>query len=403
MHVIDVDSHFEPTALAPDEHPLWELRDHLPDFASIMIANLAGDLYRELPPDQRPEPGALLGRIGATMGMSADQIDELAAARQPAPGAADAPGRIAWMDRVGIDYGFVNPGGAYAGSVASSHQFIDDPALRHRAMVLCNDYLVDHFAAYTDRVSPVTILDFDDLDWSTAELRRMRERGSRAYFVWATPFEGRSPAHPDVDRFWRASTDLGMVAVLHIGNTPAHFAAGWADAGWDEPRGGGTGGLLRFANSQRTQAAQTFLAALLFGGAFTRNAGLTVVLAELWASWLPWFVSRLDMLGDANGALGEWGHELSPGALARRHVKASPLPGLHDDGMGAIHEVPDMLVFSSDFPHNEGNAEPIALYADALDEVDPATRAAFMGGNMTDVFDRMGDPLPLSRSKGTFA
>lgn len=395
MPVIDVDSHFEPTSFPPGEHPLWELREHLPEFADVLIANLAGDLYRELPPDQRPEPGALLGRIGATMGMSADQIDELAEQRTPVPGAADAPGRIAWMDHVGIDYGFVNPGGSYAGSVASSHQFFEDPALRHRAMVLCNDYLADPFAPYTRRVSPVTILDFDDLDWSIGELQRMRARGSRAYFVWATPFEGRSPAHPSADRFWRASTDLGMIAVLHIGNTPAYFAAGWADAGWDDPGGGGTGGLLRFANSQRTQAAQTFLAALLFGGVFTRNPGVTVVLAELWASWLPWFVSRLEMLGDANGALGEWGHELSPGALARRHVKASPLPGLHDDGMQAIDEVPDMLVFSSDFPHNEGNAEPIALYGDALDRLDPATRDAFMGGNMADVYERMGDPLPL--------
>jgi predicted TIM-barrel fold metal-dependent hydrolase len=360
-----------------------------------MIANLAGDLYRELPPDQRPEAGELLGRMGATMGMSAEQIGDLAAARTPVPGAADAPGRIEWMDRVGIDYGFVNPGGAYAGSVATSHQFFDDRAMRHRAMVLCNDYLADQFAPCADRVSPVALLDFDDLDWSIGEMQRMRGRGSRAYLVWGTPFEGRSPAHPAVDRFWRASTDLGMVAVLHIGNTPAYFAAGWADAGWDDPDGGGTGGLLRFANSQRTQAAQTFLAALLFGGAFTRHPGLTVVLAELWASWLPWFVSRLEMLGDANGALGEWSHELSPGALARRHVKASPLPGLHDDGMDAIHEVPDMLVFSSDFPHNEGNAEPIALYRTALDRLDPATRSAFMGGNMADVYERMGDPLPV--------
>ena len=45
-------------------------------------------------------------------------------------------------------------------------------------------------------------------------------------------------------------------------------------------------------------------------------------------------------------------------------MKASPLPGLHDDGMDAIREVPDMLVFSSDFPHNEGNIEPITLYGE---------------------------------------
>jgi len=396
MTVIDVDSHFEPATFPPGEHPLWELREHLPSHADVMVESIAGDLYAALPPAQRPEPGALLVRLGGAMGLTAEQVEDLAdAPRARLPGAADATERIAWMDRVGIDYALVNPGGAYAGAVALARQFLTDPVVRHRAIVLCNDYLADAFADHTDRISPVTIIDLDDLEWSTSELRRMRTRGSRAFFVGAMPFEGRSPAHPTTDRFWRTATDLGMVAVLHIGNTPARFDAGWADAGWDEPDGAGTGGFLRFANSQRTQAAQTFIAAMVFGGAFTRNPGLTVVLAELWASWLPWFVSRLDMLGDANGALGPWTHELSPGAIARRHVKASPLPGLHDDGMAAIDEVPDMLVFSSDFPHNEGNAEPIEVYGDALSRLDAAVRDAFLGGNMTGVYERMGDPLPL--------
>ena len=299
------------------------------------------------------------------------------------------------MDRIGIDYSFVNPGGAYAGSVASSNQFFDDPRLRHRAMVLCNDYLADNFEPYTGRVSPVTILDFDDLDWSIGEMERMRAgeaartscgpRRSKAVHP-RIPRPTGSGVRPPTSGWWRCCTSA---------TRPAHFAGGWADAGWDEPDGAGMSGLLRFANSQRTEAAQTFLAALLFGGTFTRNPGVTIVLAELWASWLPWFVSRLEMLGDANGALGEWPHELSPGALARQHVKASPLPGLHDDGMEAIHEVPDMLVFSSDFPHNEGNVDPITLYGDALGQLDAATRDAFMGGTITLVYEQMGDPLPV--------
>ena len=186
-----------------------------------------------------------------------------------------------------------------------------------------------------------------------------------------------------------------MVAMLHIGNTPAHFEGGWADAGWDAPGGAGMGGFLRFANSQRTQAAQTFLAALVLGDVFVRNPGVTVVLGELWASWLPWFVDRLDMLADGGGLLGPWAHEQSPGAMLRHHVKASPLPGLQDDGMLAIHEVPEMFVFSSDFPHNEGNVEPIGVYGDALADLEPATRAAFLGGTMAEVYARMGDPLPI--------
>ena len=396
MAIIDVDSHFEPATFPPGEHPLWELREHLPSRVDVMIESIAGDLYGALPPAQRPDPAALVVRIGGNMGMTSEQLDDLAAApATPVPGAADADGRIAWMDRVGIDYGLVNPGGEYAGAVALARQFLTDREVRHRAVFLCNDYLADAFAEHTNRVSPVTIIDTDDLEWSIGELTRMRERGSRAFFVAAMPFEGRSPAHPAVDRLWHAATDLGMVAVLHIGNTPARFDGGWADAGWDEPGGAGIGGFLRFANSQRTQAAQTFITAMVFGGAFTRTPGLTVLLAELWASWLPWFISRLDMLADANGALGPWTHDLSPGAIARRHVKASPLPGLQDDGMAAIREVPDMLVFSSDFPHGEGNAEPIAVYGDALSDLDDDVRAAFLGGTMAGVYERMGDPLPV--------
>ncbi|MEX1009210.1 MAG: amidohydrolase family protein [Acidimicrobiia bacterium] len=395
MRVVDVDSHFEPRGFAPGEHPLEELRDKLPSQVDVIIANLAGDLYDALPVERRPAPESLLPQFAPYMGSSPQQIDELIASQPVQPGAADADERVEWMDRVGIDFALVNPGGAYSGSVASCHQFFEDPVDRHRAIVLCNDYLADQLSAYPSRMSPVTILDFNDLDWSITELERMRALGSRAYFVWAAPFEGRSPAHPAVDRFWRTSTDLGMVALLHIGNTPANFAGGWADAGWDEPSGAGAGGFLRFANSQRTQSAQTFLAALVFGGTLARNPNLTVVLSELWASWLPWFLSRIEMLGDANGALGEWTHELSPGEMLRAHLKGSPLPGLHDDGMRVIHEIPDMLVFSSDFPHNEGNAEPMAVYGDALDALDPDTRAAFLGGTMLDVFARMGDELPV--------
>jgi hypothetical protein len=53
-----------------------------------------------------------------------------------------------------------------------------------------------------------------------------------------------------------------------------------------------------------------------------------------------------------------------------------------------------MCVFSSDFPHMEGNADPIALYGDALDALDDDLRTSFLGQNMLECFARTGDPLP---------
>jgi len=52
-----------------------------------------------------------------------------------------------------------------------------------------------------------------------------------------------------------------------------------------------------------------------------------------------------------------------------------------------------MALFSSDYPHQEGNADPINVYGDALPALDPVTFERFMGGNAADAYARMGDPL----------
>ncbi len=52
-------------------------------------------------------------------------------------------------------------------------------------------------------------------------------------------------------------------------------------------------------------------------------------------------------------------------------------------------------MFSSDFPHMEGKADPINLYGAPLRELDTARREQFLGGNIADAFERMGDPLAV--------
>ena len=54
---------------------------------------------------------------------------------------------------------------------------------------------------------------------------------------------------------------------------------------------------------------------------------------------------------------------------------------------------PEMCVFSSDYPHQEGNAAPLDLYRPALDDLDIELRSAFLSGTIADSYARMGDPL----------
>ena len=257
-------------------------------------------------------------------------------------------------------------------------------------------FLADWVGEYTRSESAqCSLIDTDDLRWSIAEMERMRARGSRAVFLPAMPFGGVSPAHSKNDDFWHTLERLGMVGIVHIGQTPAHFAGGWADADWLEPGAGGVGGFLRFANSARIEAAQKFISALVFGGVFERCPNVTIVFEELWAGWLPWFVSRFEQLSDPNGRLGSFDLPRNPQDYVRRNIKLTPLPGLGDDGMSVISQVAEMLVFSSDFPHNEGNVDPIAAYGGKLETLPLELRERFLGGTMEECFARTGDPLRL--------
>jgi predicted TIM-barrel fold metal-dependent hydrolase len=382
MSVIDVDCHFD-VALTAAEHPLREWADRLPSVEQTVANAVAGDLSCATPERSQPDENHLALFIPDSNRSSAEQAAAPGTFEPRFPSATPAE-RLAWFDQVGIDYAFMNPGGL--GFVTD---FMGDA--RPEAIRRCNDFMADQLEGSRDRMLPVSLIDWNDLDQAVTELQRMRARGSRAFWVRAQTYNDMSPAHPEWDRVWSAATDLGMIAVLHVGNTPARFEGGWGNAGWELPEGTGLGGFFRFANSLRHQAAEMMLGAMVYGGVFGRHPNLTIITEELSIGWLPFFVERCTALDPA----GPWPFDLKPVEMVRRNVRATPLVGLGDANVltGAFRQLPEMLVFSSDYPHGEGNADPIALYEPELSALEPELRARFLGENIADCFARMGDPL----------
>jgi predicted TIM-barrel fold metal-dependent hydrolase len=184
------------------------------------------------------------------------------------------------------------------------------------------------------------------------------------------------------------------VAVIHIGNTYADYR-GWADIGWDLPGGGGVAALVRLSSTKRHHVAEDLLSSLLFGGAFHRHPSLTVVLEELGVGWIPPYVDMCGRQSQSSTMMGAWPFELSGDELLRRNVRFTPLPpGLDDRTIReVVAALPEMALFSSDYPHQEGNEDPINAYGDTLQALDAETRDRFMGRNAADAFARMGDPL----------
>jgi predicted TIM-barrel fold metal-dependent hydrolase len=391
--IIDVDAHVEPAPgwladfpdlaarlpeLLPDTDPRFALGT-----AEMFAYFVSDDLLRHVPREDRMPIDRLVNP--AIDFLFSDEAEGLTfpGADQYAP-LTDPAARVAWLDEQGIEKQNLITGGGYTLARA-----IEDPGLSRDALQAVNRWMADAVGGHGDRLLPVACLRYDDIDWAVAELRRTRERGSRAFLISSEPAGGIPPSSPDFDPVWATATELGMVPLLHIGMSPAMIHPGWANT--DDP------GLIRLLSIlQPEQSAEIFLTAMVVGGVFERHPDLTVLISELGIDWLPRLASRLDGMA-AGGAtplvLDRYALPLSPSEYIARNVRISPLPAAHQSPLRLMERLPGVAVFSSDFPHFEGNGEPLPYYRDLLTDVDDEVRDGFLGGSIADAYERMGDPL----------
>jgi predicted TIM-barrel fold metal-dependent hydrolase len=382
--VIDVDTHLEsgPQLAAEFCDAVGGSMPHCPELRALMFA---GELLRALPEDRRPRGQELYPEDP-----NAEPWTVRASVKDDVVANGDAAARVAWMDEHGIDQALVNFGSSNVGAGVLLTELKDI----QRLSSMTNDFIAERLVGHSDRLMQVAVLkDATDMDWAVAELTRMRARGCRGFSVPTKPANGCSIGHPAWDRLWSAATDLGMIYVMHIGFTPASLDAGAADSGWMLPGGAGAGGALRFLTSESQLAAQRALATMVFGGVFARHPYLTVLLEETQAGWLPSFIDRLERLTQPHleRFINVWPYDLTAGEILHRNVRATPLVSQGDDAMILLDQIPDMMVFSSDFPHPEGND---VIFEPGLDRLDDPIRRSYLGGNIADCFERMGDPLP---------
>ena len=102
MAVIDVDTHFEPGRSWLDDHP--RLAARLPEYsvAGATVEAMVGDLFADVPEDERPPRDVLLPpQIAAILGE--EKVDGYGFAGSAMHTPSDPEGRLAWMDAVGID------------------------------------------------------------------------------------------------------------------------------------------------------------------------------------------------------------------------------------------------------------------------------------------------------------
>lgn len=258
--------------------------------------------------------------------------------------AAWQPGaRLARMDADGVAAQVLYPNlvGFFVGAFVE----LREPEVMLACVRAYNDFLAEFAEPGPDRLLPLMMLPYWDLDACVAEMDRALALGHRG-IVAAGRLDGVGlpPLRdPHWDPLWAAAQERGLSMNFHIGFS--------ADA---DPlnRPGDHTTRARFAetSAQAFMANMRTLAELLCSGVLHRFPGLKVVSVESGAGWLPFFLESLDWQWVNNGAHRDHPERELPSAYFRRQAWATWW--FERDGLAAtVERLQDNVLFSTDFPH----------------------------------------------------
>lgn len=210
-------------------------------------------------------------------------------------GASKVKERVEYMDGYGISAQVIYPnllgfGGQKAANV--------DPELRLVSMQLYNDAMADIQRESGDRLFPMALLPWWDIQQSVKEAIRASDMGLRGININPDPHTKTDnngnllPAlgHPDWDPLWEVCVDRGLPVNFHIGGSEQSID--WfGDQAWpsfdDEHKGMLGGAMLFFGNAR-------IMANLILSGVCDRHPKLKFVSVESGIGWVPFLLEALD-------------------------------------------------------------------------------------------------------------
>ena len=250
--------------------------------------------------------------------------------------------------------------------------------------------LVD-FCSSDPRLVAVPLIPLTDLERAAAEVDFALAQGAGAILLNSTaPSREMGPSHVDIDPFWARLQEAGVPFVTHVGTGGRLIPSGYRHNGRPMPTdflGGGENIRSKdFLNIGYWPA--NFLAALALDGVFDRFPGLRGASIEQGAEWVPGLLKTLE------GAMQFAKTEPDLAALSmpaadfiRRQVKFAPFP--KDDVGWVLDNVgPELLLFSTDYPHPEGTRDPIGRFEKHLGRFDESVQERFYVENLAELLGR---------------
>jgi predicted TIM-barrel fold metal-dependent hydrolase len=239
----------------------------------------------------------------------------------------------------------------------------------------------------------VPLVDFERAEAMADEAIGM---GAGALLVASGCPKGHSPSHRSLDPVWAKAQEAGLPIVFHVGGTddlidPSYFLNGLPIP----PDFHGGEENFRSVDYMGIPGppAQT-LATMIFDGVLERFPELRIGVIEQGAIWVPSWLRQMESAFEAFHRHEERLQQLSlrPLEYVRRQVRFTPYP-TEDVGWIVEQAGPEVVLFSSDYPHVEGGRKPYERFEASLGDASDAVRRAFYCDNFLDLMGTAGAAL----------
>jgi predicted TIM-barrel fold metal-dependent hydrolase len=222
------------------------------------------------------------------------------------------------------------------------------------------------------------------------------EQGAAALLVASGCPPHFSPSHLDLFPVWALAEEADIPVVFHVGGTGQLIAPEYFVNGLPVPHDF-HGGDENFRSVDYmgipVPPAQT-LATLIFDGVLERFPGLRIGVIEQGAIWVPSWLRQMESAFEAFHRHEErlQGLSLRPSDYVHRQVRFTPYP-TEDVGWIVAQGGPDLVMFSSDYPHVEGGRKPFERFEASLGDVGEDVRRQFYVDNFLFLMGAAGEQL----------
>lgn len=288
----------------------------------------------------------------------------------------DAKERIARLDAEGLDGAFIHP------SLSIMYESeLGDAEMAQAYTRAYHRWLVDWCADSGGRLTPMAHLSLGDPEAAARELERAVKDGCKGGWVVQFTMTRKPHAHPDHDivfcqssETWRA-TGLASVARAALGIARALRFPAYPQS-------------VVFLNVTASEALRQAFTSFFQYGTFDKFPGLKLVLLEVGAGWISYWLDRLDAVYNSAAARTVPLKE-RPSFYFKRQCWISADPDEHAlpamvDLIGA-----DRFFWASDFPHYDhtGNyIHELEELEELADKLAPDARTKVLGENAKRVY-----------------